>query len=114
MLLGALSTLSHVNFFAVPRSGLDIEHLNGSDPLGPPLFDPAYLTTEYDLLVSVQGCDLAQRIHGNHRAPIDDLGDAFGIQGFIVIDQYIRNGIQDGAFVVDPDLRQRNQGSSGC
>ncbi|KAJ3971517.1 pyranose dehydrogenase [Lentinula raphanica] len=118
MLFGVLSPMS--------RGSIT---LNASDPMGPPLIDPNYFASEYDVLVMRQALltgfeflstgpwpsYLGQPVNG-----LAEVIDAVGTGDFTAMDELMRNGVQNGAHlvatssmspygadwgVVDPDLR---------
>ena len=83
--------------------------LNHSDPRGPPLFDPAYLSSEYDLLVMRQAMNTAIEFTSSGPwpsylvAPAFGLGpviEEYGTGNYTAMDDLVRNGIQNGAHVV--------------
>lgn len=83
--------------------------LNASDPLGPPLFDPAYLSSEYDLLVMRQALNTAFQFTSSPpwtsylKTPVNGLAEAiesYYSGNYTAMDALIREGIQNGAHVV--------------
>ncbi|KAJ3895340.1 alcohol oxidase [Lentinula edodes] len=118
MLYGVLSPLS--------RGSIT---LNASDPLGPPLIDPNYFASEYDVLVMRQALLTGFNFLSSEPwtsylgTPVNGLAEvisAVGTGDFTAMDQLMRNGVQNGAHlvatssmspygadwgVVDPDLR---------
>ena len=83
--------------------------LNTSDPLGPPLFDPGYLTSQHDLLVLRQAFKTAIAFTSTPQwtsylgTPINGLSEAIaslGTSNLTAVDDLIRNNIQNGAHVV--------------
>ncbi|KAJ3748486.1 alcohol oxidase [Lentinula detonsa] len=103
--------------------------LNASDPMGPPLIDPNYFASEYDVLVMRQalltGFDFvsSEQWSSYLLEPVNGLAEvieAVGTSNFTAMDELMRNGVQNGAHlvatssmspygadwgVVDPDLR---------
>ncbi|KAJ3794174.1 alcohol oxidase [Lentinula aff. detonsa] len=103
--------------------------LNASDPMGPPLIDPNYFASEYDVLVMRQalltGFDFVSSEQWSSYLvePVNGLAEvieAVGTSNFTAMDELMRNGVQNGAHlvatssmspygadwgVVDPDLR---------
>ncbi|GAW03273.1 aryl-alcohol oxidase [Lentinula edodes] len=118
MLYGVLSPLS--------RGSIT---LNASDPLGPPLIDPNYFASEYDVLVMRQALLTGFNFLSSEPwtsylgTPVNGLAEvisAVGTGDFTAMDELMRNGVQNGAHlvatssmspygadwgVVDPDLR---------
>ncbi|KAJ7199147.1 pyranose dehydrogenase [Mycena pura] len=98
MLVGVVSPLS--------RGTISLNH---SDPRGPPLFDPAYLSSEYDLLVMRQAMNTAIEFTSLGlwpsylAAPAFGLGpviEEYGTGNYTAMDDLVRNGIQDAGHVV--------------
>ncbi|KAJ3864846.1 alcohol oxidase [Lentinula novae-zelandiae] len=118
MLYGVLSPLS--------RGSIT---LNASNPLGPPLIDPNYFASEYDVLVMRQALLTGFNFLSSEPwtsylgTPVNGLAEvisAVGTGDFTAMDELMRNGVQNGAHlvatssmspygadwgVVDPDLR---------
>ncbi|KAJ3921388.1 alcohol oxidase [Lentinula edodes] len=118
MLYGVLSPLS--------RGSIT---LNASDPLGPPLIDPNYFASEYDVLVMRQALLTGFNFLSSEPwtsylgTPVNGLAEVISTVGtgdFTAMDELMRNGVQNGAHlvatssmspygadwgVVDPDLR---------
>ncbi|KAJ6617021.1 aryl-alcohol oxidase [Mycena sp. CBHHK59/15] len=103
--------------------------LDTSNPRGPPLLDPAYLSSPHDLLVMRQALDAAIQFTSSEPwtsylgTPVNGLGPViamYGTNNYTAMDELVRDGVQDGAHVVatssmspyksswgvvDPDLR---------
>lgn len=135
MLYGVLSPLSRKSFFLhfcvlhsrdTPGGSIT---LNASNPLGPPLIDPNYFASEYDVLVMRQALLTGFNFLSSEPwtsylgTPVNGLAEvisAVGTGDFTAMDELMRNGVQNGAHlvatssmspygadwgVVDPDLR---------
>ncbi|KAJ7249411.1 aryl-alcohol-oxidase from pleurotus Eryingii [Mycena rebaudengoi] len=103
--------------------------LNPSDPRGPPLFDPAYMSSPYDMFVMRQAFEAALNFTDSEAwksylgAPANGLGPVIEAQktnNSSVFEDFVRNNVQNAAHVVatssmsavgdswgvvDPDLR---------
>ncbi|KAF5391126.1 hypothetical protein D9757_003047 [Collybiopsis confluens] len=118
MLFGVLSPISRGSITLDP-----------SNPTGPPLINPNYLSSEYDVLVMRQAILTGFEFLSSHEpwtsylgTPTEGLGEviaAVGTNDFSAMDNFVRNSIQNGAHlvgtaamspygadwgVVDPDL----------
>ncbi|KAJ7233070.1 pyranose dehydrogenase [Mycena rebaudengoi] len=118
MLMGVISPMSRGNV-----------SLNPSDPRGPPLFDPGYMSSPYDMLVMRQAFETSLDFTGSETwksylgAPINGLGpviEALKTNNSSVFEDFVRNNVENGAHaigtssmspvgapwgVVDPELR---------
>ncbi|KAJ7254776.1 aryl-alcohol oxidase-like protein [Mycena rebaudengoi] len=112
---GGLSANSEdKTFFSMPLSVMSPMSrgsisLNPSDPRGPPLFDPAYMSSPYDMFVMRQAFQAALDFTDTEAwksylgAPVNGLGPAIEAQrtnNSSVFEDFVRNNVQNGAHVV--------------